>query len=92
MINAAKEAGFEHVELGYEPVCAIGCFGHIVEYRIQGVLQQGDVIHVADVGGGTGDFVSVEVDMTSNDGAKLALKMAGKPKGAPSQFLSHLSS
>lgn len=81
MIDAARAAGFQRVELVFEPHCAMGCFGALVQLRLPDVLQAGDIVHVADAGGGTADFVSYRVDVSNGYGANMVLNVAQAPKG-----------
>ncbi|KAK5676014.1 hypothetical protein LTS10_011303 [Elasticomyces elasticus] len=81
MTIAAKRAGIEHVELVYEPQCAAGYFTGNIKNQAPSWLDKGDVLLVADVGGGTGDFVSFEYESSSRDGAKVRLRTVGEPEG-----------
>ena len=71
MTKGAKDAGIPHVELVYEPHCAAAYFAHKVRDRVNMQLKTGDVVIVADIGGGTGDFVSYKLKTDSNLGAKV---------------------
>lgn len=83
MLEAAKRAGFGRVELVYEPHCAMGAFGHMLQRRsLPSVLQNGDIIHVADAGGGTADFVSYQIDVSDGEGAHMLLKVVKEPTGS----------
>jgi hypothetical protein len=60
-IEAARAAGFEHLTLLEEPQAAFYAWldGHGEEWRKQ--VSVGDLVLVADVGGGTTDFTLIEV-------------------------------
>ncbi|TKA83014.1 hypothetical protein B0A55_00863, partial [Friedmanniomyces simplex] len=97
MQRAAKDAGIKHVELVYEPQCAAGYYVSINKHKLPQYLDQDDIALVADVGGGTGDFVSYSFESSSSDGAKVRLQIVGKPEGAmcgsefvTEEFLKHL--
>ncbi|TKA71486.1 hypothetical protein B0A55_06946 [Friedmanniomyces simplex] len=97
MQTAAKDAGIKHVELVYEPQCAAGYYVCINKHKLPQYLDQDDIALVADVGGGTGDFVSYSFESSSSDGAKVRLQIVGKPEGAmcgsefvTEEFLKHL--
>lgn len=82
MTEAARLADVQHVELVYEPQCAVGQYAWLVHRGAQSVLKAGEAVIVADVGGGTGDFVSYTAKTDSNDGPGIKLELAGKPEGA----------
>ncbi|KAK5738235.1 hypothetical protein LTR17_006112 [Elasticomyces elasticus] len=86
MTAAAKSAGTKHVELVYEPQSAAGYFVGNVKYRVPKYLGLGDVLLVADVGGGTGDFVSLGFESSSADGAKVRSTTVGTPIGKSAKF------
>ena len=69
-VEAARAAGFEHVTLLEEPQAAFYAWldGQGEKWREQ--VQPGDLILVADVGGGTSDFTLIEV---GSDAGNLAL-------------------
>jgi molecular chaperone DnaK (HSP70) len=69
-VEAARAAGFEHVTLLEEPQAAFYAWldGQGEAWREQ--VQPGDLVLVADVGGGTSDFTLIEV---GSDGGNLAL-------------------
>ena len=82
MTDAAKAAGIDYVELFYEPQCAAAFFTHNIKDRQPKQLTVGDVLLIADIGGGTGDFVSYEFKSDCDSGAKVGLKMVGTAEGA----------
>ncbi|MEO2089997.1 MAG: Hsp70 family protein, partial [Gemmataceae bacterium] len=69
-VEAARAAGFEHLTLLEEPQAAFYAWldGHGDEWRKQ--VSVGDLVLVADVGGGTTDFTLIEV---GEEGGNLAL-------------------
>ena len=69
-VEAARAAGFEHLTLLEEPQAAFYAWldGHGEEWRKQ--VSVGDLVLVADVGGGTTDFTLIEV---GEEGGNLAL-------------------
>lgn len=69
-VEAARTAGFEHITLLEEPQAAFYAWldGQAEKWREQ--VQPGDLILVADVGGGTSDFTLIEV---GSDAGNLAL-------------------
>ncbi|KAK5729500.1 hypothetical protein LTR17_011920 [Elasticomyces elasticus] len=81
MTKAAREAGFDFVRLVYKPQCAAGFFTENVKHLSRGIVV-GDVAIVADIGGGTGDFVSLEYKSSRGDGAQVQLEVVGVPQGA----------
>ena len=81
MVNAAENAGVEYVELVYEPQCAAAYYTYYIKDEIPKDLTAGDVILVADIGGGTGDFVSYECAQDSSAGAKVGLRVVGNARG-----------
>ncbi|KAK4575250.1 hypothetical protein LTR86_001102 [Recurvomyces mirabilis] len=82
MTTAAKCAGIEHVELVYEPQCAAAFYTYTVKDKMPRQMKAGDVLLVADIGGGTGDFVSYRLESGSDDGAAVQLCVAKDAKGA----------
>lgn len=80
MTQSAKEAGFKYVELVYEPHCAAAYYANNI-MNTPSQLSKGDVLIIADIGGGTGDFVSYEFGGSGNDGAKMPLSIVGNPEG-----------
>jgi len=81
MVQAAKAAGIARVELVYEPQCAAAYYTHAVKDRWPRQLAMHDVIMIADIGGGTGDFVSYECRNNLEDGAKVGLQLVGEAEG-----------
>jgi hypothetical protein len=69
-VEAARAAGFEHLTLLEEPQAAFYAWldGHGDDWRKQ--VTVGDLVLVADVGGGTTDFTLIEV---GEEGGNLAL-------------------
>ncbi|GAB1740506.1 hypothetical protein NU219Hw_g5609t1 [Hortaea werneckii] len=88
MTQSAKAAGFKYVELVYEPHCAAAYYANNI-MNTPRQLSRGDVLIIADIGGGTGDFVSYEFGGPGDDGAKMPLSIVGNPEGAlcGSQFV-----
>ncbi|KAK5731970.1 hypothetical protein LTR17_010922 [Elasticomyces elasticus] len=66
MTTAAKRAGIKYVELVYEPQSAAGYFTGRIRHELPRTVDVGDVLLVADLGGGTGDFVSLKYVSTSD--------------------------
>ena len=66
----------------YEPQCAAAYFTHQIKDRLPQQASEGDVILIADIGGGTGDFVSYEFCQDAVAGAKVGLKLVGTAEGA----------
>lgn len=81
MTEAAKLAGIEHVELVYEPQCAAAYYTHKIKDSLPRQLKVGDVLMIADVGGGTGDFVSYEFRTDSDAGSQVRLRSIGVATG-----------
>ncbi|KAI7495508.1 hypothetical protein KC367_g7271 [Hortaea werneckii] len=88
MTQSAKDAGFKYVELVYEPHCAAAYYANNI-MNTPSQLSKGDVLIIADIGGGTGDFVSYEFGGSGDNGAKMPLSIVGNPEGAlcGSQFV-----
>lgn len=82
MTQAAKEAGIPLVELVYEPQCAAAYYTYNLKFLKHSPMEVGEVLIVADIGGGTGDFVSYEIRSDGEDGAKVQLRDTGKAEGA----------
>lgn len=80
MTQSAKAAGFKYVELVYEPHCAAAYYANNI-MNTPSQLSKGDVLIIADIGGGTGDFVSYEFGGHGDDGAKMPLSIVGNPEG-----------
>lgn len=80
MTQSAKDAGFKYVELVYEPHCAAAYYANNI-MNTPSQLSKGDVLIIADIGGGTGDFVSYEFGGHGDDGAKMPLSIVGNPEG-----------
>ncbi|KAK3115702.1 hypothetical protein LTR53_004666 [Teratosphaeriaceae sp. CCFEE 6253] len=89
LTDAAHAAGVAHVELVPEPQCAAAYFTSHIRHKLPALLTKGDVLIVADVGRGTGDFVSVAYQSVLDDGAKALLRTVCEPKGemCGSQFV-----
>ncbi|RMZ03632.1 hypothetical protein D0860_06724 [Hortaea werneckii] len=81
MTQAAKTAGLKYVELVYEPQYAAAHYANNI-MNTPSQLSKGDVLVIADIGGGTGDFVSYEFGGSGYDGAKMPLSIFGRPEGA----------
>ncbi|KAK3673844.1 hypothetical protein LTR78_006399 [Recurvomyces mirabilis] len=82
MTNAAKRAGIPCVELVYEPQSAAAYYTHNIRDTDPQQMRIGDVLLVADIGGGTGDFVSYRYETDSDAGAKVRLAVVKAAKGA----------
>lgn len=80
MTEAAQTAGINYVELVYEPQCAAAYWALSVNNDPR-QLAKGDVLIIADIGGGTGDFVSYEFGNHGSFGAKMCLATVEKPEG-----------
>ena len=80
MTQSAKDAGFKYVELVYEPHCAAAYYANNI-MNTPSRLSKGDVLIIADIGGGTGDFVSYEFGGSGDNGAKMPLSIVGNPEG-----------
>lgn len=80
MTTSAKAAGLSHVELVYEPHCAAAFYAKNVMHT-PNQLSKGDILIVADIGGGTADLVSYEFGGPGKDGAAMPLSLAANPKG-----------
>ena len=76
MQKAAKAAGIPLVELVFEPQCAAAYFTHNIGQILPEQLLPGQILSIADVGGGTGDFVSYKVMTECSSGASVGLKLA----------------
>lgn len=81
MVDAARDAGIQYVELVYEPQCAAAFHTYNIKDVIPKQLKAGDIILIADIGGGTGDFVSYECRQDCDVGAGVALRIAKPPQG-----------
>ena len=79
--QAAKNGEVEHVELVYEPQCAAAYYLYNIKDGNPKQLVVGDVMLIADIGGGTGDFVSYELKSDCDDGAKVGLVSTGEAEG-----------
>ena len=80
MATAAKKAGIAYVELVFEPQAAAGYYLYFLKNNMD-QLTPGDVLLMADIGGGTGDFNSYEFTTGKVAGAEARLKLVGDPKG-----------
>ena len=69
-IEAARAAGFEHLTLLEEPQAAFYAWLDSLGEKWRKDVQVGDLVLVADVGGGTTDFTLIEV---GEEGGNLAL-------------------
>ena len=65
----------------FEPQCAAVYFTHTIKDRLPKQLTAGDILLIADIGGGTGDFVSYQFLGDSDDGARVALQPVGEATG-----------
>ncbi|KAK5127443.1 hypothetical protein LTR85_006782 [Meristemomyces frigidus] len=90
MTKAAKLAGLPRVELVYEPQAAAAfelqrLLAHAEKHKqsiLPYKLTTGDEMLVADLGGGTGDFVAYELTSDASRGARVELRVARDPVGA----------
>ena len=87
--TAAIRGGAANVFLVLEPQCAAAYFTSVMMTRTSQVLKEDDVLLVADIGGGTGDFVSLKYEDTLSAGAKVRLDTVREPEGkmCGSQFV-----
>lgn len=69
-VEAARAAGFEHLTLLEEPQAAFYAWLNISGDQWRDQVKVGDLILVADVGGGTSDFTLIEV---TEDAGNLSL-------------------
>lgn len=60
-VEAARAAGFEHLTLLEEPQAAFYAWLESIGDRWRSEVQTGDLVLVADLGGGTTDFTLIEV-------------------------------
>lgn len=61
-VRAAREAGIERLVLLEEPLAAFYSWLQCNETDWQSLVKEGDVILVADIGGGTTDFSLIEIE------------------------------
>ncbi len=73
--KAAIRAGAYHVQLVYEPQCAAAYFTEKVKKGVPKWFVIGDTLLIADLGGGTGDFVLYRFVEDSTAGAKITLRL-----------------
>ena len=81
MTEAGKTAGIDRIQLVYEPQCAAAFYAYRVKKSMPTRLAVGDVLLVADIGGGTGDFVSYQLVSDTSSGANIRLKFVGTAEG-----------
>lgn len=81
MTMAAKRAGVPYVELVYEPQCAVAFYTYKIRSNKSAEIKTGQIVLVADIGGGTGDFASYELTSDSSTGASVGLALVGVAKG-----------
>jgi len=79
MAVAGEAAGADYVELVYEPQCAAAYYlqqnrGYARQPNVSGTML------IADIGGGTGDFVSYG-NVNSGEGVRVQLSTVGKAHG-----------
>lgn len=84
MVNAARAAGASWVDVVYEAQSAVGYYVAFLQKCRPGALLPGDVVLVADLGGGTGDFGLYQLKEGSDAGATVTLECLGKLKGKDS--------
>lgn len=85
MSVAARPLAFQAIGLVYEPHCAVGYFATLLAEGKQVVFKAGDIILVADMGGGTSDLSAFRVKSGSDQGAALVLELAC-PSAGPFNF------
>ena len=81
MTSAAKAAGISYVELVYEPHCAAAFWAEQIMDRMPRLVEPGEEVLMADLGGGTADLIPLRFDEPSDAGAKVDLKCVGKGIG-----------
>ena len=77
MTEAAKAAGVDCVHTVYEAESATGYLMAFLQAHQPNALKPGDIILIADIGGGTGDYASYLVVEGSDEGAGVTLKSVG---------------
>ncbi|KXT06794.1 hypothetical protein AC578_7118 [Pseudocercospora eumusae] len=82
IVEATRKAGIKHVELVYEPQCAAAFYTEGIQNESPPGLPAGSLIHVNDIGNGTGDFVTYKVVADSSEGAEIQLQLVGTATGA----------
>lgn len=82
MVEAAKAAGVDSVEVVYEAQSALGYYVAFLKQYRPGAHGPGDEILVADLGCGTGDFTLSELGESSDQGAEVSLNCLAKLKGS----------
>ncbi|KAK4901816.1 hypothetical protein LTR27_001588 [Elasticomyces elasticus] len=81
MTEAALKAGIGPIELVYEPHSAAGYFLATMKNIRPAYLAPDDQIIVADVGGGTGDFLALAFEGPARNDERQKLKIVGNPEG-----------
>ncbi len=66
-VEAARRAGLEHLTLLEEPVAAFYAWIATHRQTIATQVQDGDLVLVCDIGGGTSDFSLVQAHVVGND-------------------------
>ncbi|KAK4901784.1 hypothetical protein LTR27_001556 [Elasticomyces elasticus] len=80
MTSAIKRAGFHGVEVILEPHSVVGYFANSMKH-VMHKLKVGDLMLLADIGGGTGDFTTVELEGPLSDGAIVKLRGVAASNG-----------
>ena len=80
LARAAKNAGIEFMSLVWEPHSAAAHFSSGMRHGPR-CLNAGDVLLMADVGGGTRDFGLLKIVSTTRDGGKVRFETEGVPTG-----------
>lgn len=84
MLEAAKRADLGFVELVHEPECAAAYYTHRIADNPQPEHVPGYELIICDIGGGTGDFVTMQYQSLLCDGAKVKLAALDRTTGKPS--------
>jgi hypothetical protein len=87
MTDAADVKNVSRVQLVYEPQVAAAYLIHKFKDHLTKQLAVGDIILVADIGGGTGDFVSYVVTTGTGEGAAVGLRIFKQAEGMKSLLL-----
>ncbi|KAK5171043.1 uncharacterized protein LTR77_004187 [Saxophila tyrrhenica] len=81
LTDAARAAGCASVDTVHESRCATAFYTHGLRSLASASFQIGDIVLVADIGGGTGDFVTFRLGDDPEDGAQVKLFQVGTPDG-----------
>ena len=66
-VEAARRAGLEHLTLLEEPLAAFYAWVATHRQTIATQVQDGDLVLICDIGGGTSDFSLVRADLSGSD-------------------------